>query len=165
MTIRFVLLALAISLPYGTPLSADDYRVRLQRIGYSDQPAEVEEPEEQVLQTVEIIARPGERFYSKTVMGKQTVTLSGKFRLTENGKIEMTIRYDDVIATGETVPAEEGRKSRALRVFRVNTATQITESQPQTLGVPLTSRNESAHPPVKSKERAVLLITKDQPAE
>ncbi len=138
---------------------ANDYIVRVEKIGYVDQPAMNKKPREIVFHTIEILARPGKSFRGKIKLGTETVTLAGTLQPTENGEFTTDVRYRHIVDTGETIPTADGRGKPRLNETAFESTIATSVGKPTDIGGTVTTRNNKL-----SKTRYVLLISRYNPA-
>ncbi|QDT51943.1 hypothetical protein Pan258_60400 [Symmachiella dynata] len=160
---RFILLILAIHMSCDTSALADDYLVRLDKIGYVEQSVEGAEPKEKVLQSIEVIARPDSPFRAKVVIGMKTEILAGKLRRGEKNDFTIDIQYHHIVDTGDLIPTEDGRGKPRLNITKMKTTLTISEGKPILMGGIDTGKQQDGQ--LKSKSRYVLVVTKYQPSE
>ena len=82
---RFILIAFALHCSCAAATNADDYLLRVDTIGYVDEPASEKPPKEVVLSSVEVVARPESAFRTRVTTGRQTLVLAGNLRRGDDG--------------------------------------------------------------------------------
>ncbi|WP_145224093.1 hypothetical protein [Gimesia algae] len=96
-----ILLILSFFSTCVTAAAEDLYLLRLDAVGY-DKSSE-EPPQEEVMQSIEVVARLDELFHSKVKTGPETQMLSGKF-YAEEGELKVRLHYRRLVNVGTVVP-------------------------------------------------------------
>lgn len=156
---RSVLLAIAVCFLCGAAPTEEVFLLRVDTVGYIDQPVSEKEPKETVLRSIEVIVRPEFAFHSKVKTGKQTLVLAGNLRSSDNGGFVVQLRYVDLIDTGISVPTTNGGRNDAPDKSAVKTAISIALGDSVTIGGFETTVSEPGRPDRRSKTRQVLVLT------
>lgn len=151
--------------------SAEEYLLRLESVGYIDQPETDSAPKETILRSLETLVEPNKPFRVKLQAGKETITFFGKLRPSpeENAKtdfeVEMMYEYRRELETGTTIVDPENRKiyKPAFRTRRVNTSLGIDVGQPVETSKLVSLRQKPPGQRVKSQFRCVLTLNKYDP--
>ena len=80
---RLILLVFAIHGSCAPTINAADYLLRLDTIDY--EPTFEKEPNDTILRSIEVIARPQLAFHRKVSVGTETLTLAGTLRPNDDG--------------------------------------------------------------------------------
>lgn len=94
-----------------TAAAEDLYRLRLDAVGY-DKSSE-ESPQDEVMQSIEVVARLNELFHSKVKTGPETQVLSGKF-YAEEGELNVRLHYQRLLDVGNVVPVSIDRDGTVI---------------------------------------------------
>ncbi len=144
---------------------AEDYLLRVDTIGFVDRlPSEKDLPETP-LRSVEVVVRPDSTFHTKTIIGAETVTMSGKLCPKDKGGFSLQIRYRRTVDTGISLPNEQGVKKPVLGIMSVNTNIELTVDESVPLGGFDTKVGDFDHPDKHSKTRLVVVLAKHTPTE
>src|SRR5688572_12266571 len=103
MRIPLLLPLLAIGL-FAQFASAEDYLLRLETVGYTDQLKE-DKPKESSLGTIETLVQPHGKFHIRSVNGRRTYGMSGELQPDDRGGFRVQIRVIDFVVTDETLLA------------------------------------------------------------
>lgn len=94
-----------------TAAAEDLYLLRLDAVGY-DKSSE-ESPQDEVMQSIEVVARLNELFHSKVKTGPETQVLSGKF-YAEEGELNVRLHYQRLLDVGNVVPVSIDRDGTVI---------------------------------------------------
>ena len=156
---RLILSILAVHCSCAATTLADDYLLRLDTIGYVNNPASDKPPKETILGSIETIARPRSAFHGKVKIGAQTLMLSGELHPADNGHFNVQLRYTHSIDRGMTVPTECGGLEPVLDASSLSTTLTIALGTPVLVGGSETETKQVGEATKASKARHVLLLT------
>ena len=142
--------------------SGDEYLLRVDTVGYVDQPAAANDPEETTLRSIEVLAIPNAPFRAKVQLGKETMTFSGKLEPSENGTFSAAIRYAYTIDTGTRVLNAQKQVEPVLDGTSFRTIIGIAVGEPVMAGGVKTRASQPNTPTVKSKIMHRLVLTKSE---
>jgi len=162
---RFILIALAVQCSCAAATNADDYLLRVDTIGYVDEPASEKAPKETVLRSIEVVARPESAFHSKVTTGPQTLVMAGNLRRDDDGGFVVQIRYAHSVDTGNTVPTEDGGREPVPGKTAAQTTVKVALGDSVTLGRFETEEGAPGKRRLKSKAMYVLVLTKYEPTD
>lgn len=168
---RLILLAFAVLCSLASATHADDYLLRVDTVGYVDIPASEKDPQETILRSVEVVARPESTFHSKVTTkvstGSETLKVKGKFRPADDGGFEMQIEYRYSIDTDQGVPTADGGRIPGRTTTAIATRVAIAAGEDSvSLSGPLVKiENEEGKPERRSKIRYVLHLSKYTPTD
>ncbi len=94
-----------------TAAAEDLYLLRLDAVGY-DKSSE-ESPQDEVMQSIEVVARLNELFHSKVKTGPETQVLSAKF-YAEEGELNVRLHYQRLLDVGNVVPVSIDRDGTVI---------------------------------------------------
>ena len=147
--------------------NAADYLLKFDAFGYHN--VAEEEPKEQLLHSIEVVARPGQPFHSKVTLGAETVILAGTMRPGDKGLFAFQIRYAHSVDTGETIPTPGGGSEPRLCGTSMETTVSAKLGESALLGGTSTETRTPQGDQfitTKSKFRATLVANKyELPAE
>jgi hypothetical protein len=132
--IRLLVTFLAMACVFTNVVIAADYVVRVDTIGYTDQPATEETPTEIVLRSLEVVTDSELRFHGKVTIGARTLQLRGQLKLSDTGDVFAQIRYEDLVDTGETVLTKDGKNEPIILGSQCNTMISGPLDKPITMG-------------------------------
>lgn len=112
----------------GTAI-ADDYLVRVETIGFVNEP-DVADHQENVLRSIETVARPGASFHNRVTIGGQTITLSGELHMAEGGGYRVIVRHQFSIDTGLTIPGADAARKPVVDSSSVATTVEVDVDNP-----------------------------------
>ena len=145
---------------------AEDYLLRVDAIGFVDRPASEKDLPEATLRSVEVVVRPDSTFHTKTIIGAETVIVSGKLCPKDKGGFSLQIHYEHtVVDTGIILPNEEGIMKPLLHIMSANTTIAIAIDESVVLGGIETKQRETSNPEKHSKTRLVSVLTKHTPTK
>lgn len=172
---QILLFVIAVQLSYTATTLAEDYLLRVDTIGFINEPVSEgdsfvkgileKDPKDRTLKSMEVVVSPGSTFHSKVKVGPQTLTLAGKLRPAEGGRFHVEVRYQDVIDTGTTVLMENGPEP-VLDISSFGTGVEIALDTPITAAGTKTTASTTSEPviPTRSTQiRYVLTLTKYVP--
>ncbi len=159
------LLAMVICCTWASSAIAEDYLLRIDAIGFVDRPASEKDLPEKTLQSVEVVVRPDSTFHTKTIIGAETVIVSGKLCPKDKGGFSLQIRYEHTVDTGIILPNEEGIKKPLLDIMAVQTSIDLAIDESVALGGCETKVGDMVNPEKHSKTRIVSVLTKYTPTE
>ena len=163
---RLFLLALTVYLSLAAIATAGDYLLRLDAIGYVDQPASETGPKQTVFHSIEVIARPQSTFHCKSQVGKQALVLAGKLHAVDISEFEVQIRYRESVDTGATVPTEGGSRKPLMNTFGIETQVTIAVGESVDLGGDSQSQSSlPGKPELRSKMRYLLYLVRHNPTK
>ena len=154
-----IILVAAINLSCGAVAGAEDFRLRVETVERRSESEK--EAKEVVLNAIEVVTRPGEKFQTKVIVGAQTLVLSGSLERKDDGGFNIQIRHLSELDTGEFVTLPQGGKQPIIDRSSVSTTLIVVEGTAITLSEFVTARAKSEECPTKSERRVVLMITKD----
>ncbi len=145
---------------------ADDYLLRVDEIGFVDRlPAEKDLPET-TFRSVEVVVRPDSTFHTKTVIGTETVIVSGKLCPKDKGGFSLQIHYEHtVVDTGIILPNEDGIMKPLLHIMSANTTIAIAVDESVALGGFESKDGDMVNPDKHSKSRFALVLAKHKPQQ
>lgn len=157
---RFILIAFAVHCTCAVATNADDYLLRVDTIGYVDEPASGEAPKETVLRSIEVLTRPKSAFHTKVTSGRQTLVMSGNLRRDDDGGFVVHVRYAHSVDTGNTVPTEGGGREPVLDKTAAQTTVTVALGESVNLGRFDTEGGAIGKRRLKSKVMYVLVLAK-----
>lgn len=130
--IRLVLLAFVIISTIATPARAEELLLRLEERGFTNEP----QPDavEKTLRVMEVVVHADQEFYSKVIVGKETLTLAGKLVSDPKGNFKLEVRHHRSIDTGETVLISKDRREPVLDEQSFDSTLEMTLNQPVKAG-------------------------------
>lgn len=126
MPIRFVG-AVLLFLFSGANSLADDYLLRIETAGLRHLENGSKEPEPGSGESVELVVRSNNSFYSKTKVGKSEITISGKLKTLSDEQLRIQLHYESSRDTGKFVPVVDGKKHPVREVFVFDTASILAK--------------------------------------
>ena len=160
---RSMLFAIAVCCASATAnASAEDYLLRLETTGYVDRPLAEVDPQEVVLRSIEVVARPGSPFRAKVIMGKETLTFAGKLHPAKDGAFRVEMRYEYSIDTGAKTVSPDGRIVASPSSTSAQTGLYVTVGKLTTVNE-LHTLEKTCGRQLQSVERVVLLLSKTEP--
>lgn len=125
--IRCYSAAFLLTLIASTYAVADDYLLRLETVGLRDLPNGDQEPESEILESVEIVVRNNNSFYGSTTIGVDKISVSGKVRESRDERLRVEMHYKRSSDTGESVPGVDGKRHPIREGFTFNTTAKTVE--------------------------------------
>jgi hypothetical protein len=162
---RCMVLAGVVGCSLATAAVAEDYRLRLDAVGYVDAAADDEHSEETVLHSIEVVARPDTAFHGKAAFGTETVRFSGMLRRKEDGKFVLQMKYAHAVYRGTTVLAADGSRSPVPDRTSFFTTIAITEDEPLKLSYISNQKSKFGTLERKSSIHYVLALKKHEPMD
>ena len=143
---RSIVLAMVVCCSCASFAVAEDYLLRVDAIGFVDRlPAEKDLPET-TLRSVEVVVRPDSPFHTKTIIGAETVIVSGKLCPKDKGGFSLQILYMRTVDTGIRLPNELGIKKPSLDTTALHTTNAIAIDESFALGGFETKTGDSGNP-------------------
>ena len=161
--IRSIVLGMVLCSLWTSSAIAEDYLLRVDAIGFVDRPASERDLPETTLRSVEIVVRPDSTFHTKTVIGAETVIVSGKLSPKNTGGFSLQIFYARTVDTGIILPNEQGIMKPLLHIMSVNTTIAIAIDESVVLGGIETKHDDMVNPIKHSKTRITSILTKHKP--
>ena len=121
---------------------AEDFRLRVETVERGSDSEK--DAKEVVLNTIDVVTRPGEKFQTRVILGAQTLVLSGKIEWSDDGGFNVQIRHLSEFDTGEFVTLK------------------VIEGKAITLSKFVSAKSKPDECPIKSERRVVLMISKDR---
>jgi hypothetical protein len=155
------LLAIAMNCSPAVVVHADDYRLQVETIehkftGEEDKNASKEE----VVNSIEVLTRPGEKFHTKVVIGTRTIVVSGKLKQDKDGNFVVQIRHFESVESGHFVNIVAGVGQPLLDISAVSTQVGVVVDTPFDVGGMTTAMAEAGKEAITRKRRIVLTLTK-----
>ena len=139
---------------------AEDFRLRVETVERGSDSEK--DAKEVVLNTIEVVTRPGEKFQTRVILGAQTLVLRGKIEWSDDGGFNVQIRHLCEFDTGEFVTFAEGGKQPIVDRSSVSTTLKVIEGKAITLSKFVSAKSKPDECPIKSERRVVLMISKDE---
>jgi hypothetical protein len=155
-----IILVAAIDWSCDAVARAEDFRLRVETVERKSESAT--EAKDVVLNAIEVVTRPGEKFQTKVVVGAQTLVLSGKLERKDDGGLNVQIRHLSEFDTGEFVTFAEGGKQPIIDRSSVSTTLKVIEGKAITLSEFVSAKSKPDECPIKSERRVMLVISKDE---
>ena len=116
--------AISIALLACTCINADDYLLRLETTASSDKSQNGRRATEQILESIEVIARVNHAFYGSSTIGSGRMSIAGTLEQLEGGRFRVNILYRKSADSGESVPGPNGiqipiRKSMSIDTMAI----------------------------------------------
>ena len=89
-----------------TFVSADDYLLRIETIGFRDQQQREKEPTKETLESIELVTRVNQPFYGNFKMGAAKISIHGILEPTKDGGFEIRFTYRRSKYSGTTESTE-----------------------------------------------------------
>ena len=159
---RVALVACVVYFSLASPSAADDYVIRLEASGYTDQPADVRNPKESLLYSIETLARQESAFHAKINLGTVSMTLAGTIRPSADGEFTVTIQHEHSIETGTTVPDEDGTPRPVLNTTSVGTTKTLVVGERANISGKETEVRRLNEPARKSAIRYSVTLNKQK---
>lgn len=125
---RYCLAIVSIAFLACANVRADDYLLRLETNGFRDRPMQEQQPIEQTLESMEVVARVNQPFYGNCTLGSTRFSIDGFLEQLKDGRFRVRIRYHKATDSGESVPGPNGLQIPITRTTNINT-TAIVELQ------------------------------------
>ena len=155
-----IILVAAIDWSCNTIAHAEDFRLRVETVERGSDSEK--DTKEVVLNTIEVVTRPDEKFHTRVVIGAQTLVLSGKLERNDDGGFKVQIRHLSEFDTGEFVTFAKGGKQPIIDRSSVSTTLNVVSGTSITLSQSVGTRSKPGQNPEKSEHRVVLTISKDE---
>lgn len=161
-----LLLAMVVCCSCASSAIAEEYLLRIDEIGFVDRlPSEKDLPET-TFRSVEVVVRPDSTFHTKTIIGAETVIVSGKLCPKDKGGFSLQIHYEHtVVDTGIILPNEEGIKIPGRNTFYVNREIELAVDESVTTGSLKSKVGDSGNPVKHSQKRLALVLAKHTPTK
>jgi hypothetical protein len=148
-----VFLALCLAVP---SLGEDELLLRFEIRGYLESPTALPEPREAVLSSVEVLVVPGRRFYGKTVVGRDTLAVSGRLKPLDNGQFQLEpVSFHRASDKG----SRDARGNPRPEKTDIRTTIALEPGKAVEIGGRSSTRSSVESPPTRSKERCVVILT------
>lgn len=72
---------------------ADDFLLRLETIGFRDRPQHEKEPPQEVLESMEIVARVNQPFHGSATLGAEKISFHGILEQEKDGRFRVQFKY------------------------------------------------------------------------
>lgn len=168
--LRSLLLTAAALAWCATAASAADYVVRIEEIGYPEEPVTDDAPRDLLLHRLEVVAQPGSPFYARVGSGEQIRTLRGVLRPAKEkeGLFVVEVSYARAIRTDGFTLTETGEKKPVYDGTSTATTTRLKPGNTLILGG-VATRSDAitdthGRRRLRSKMSMVLTLLKHEPA-
>lgn len=121
----------------------DEYRLLVQTIGVRKVPQATMNPRKVVLDSLEVVCRPGEKFRGRATHGPSTILLTGTFDRTADGTLKVRLCYEVANDTGIMVPAPDGGEEPIINRRRVENQLDLALDKPTAAGGLQTKTDET----------------------
>ena len=142
MTIRIVG-AILLVLFSGAHSLADEYLLTVETVGLRHLENGGKEPEPRSSESVELVVRSKNSFYSKTKVGKSEITISGTLKTLSDEKLQIKLHYESSSDTGKFVPVVDGKKQPVRKAFVFDIASELVKLGEPIVRDSLVSTNRS----------------------
>jgi hypothetical protein len=161
---RHILSAISLVSLCCTSLTADDYLLRLETRGFRDLPQNEKPPAQQILESIEIVARINQPFYSNSTIGSAKISIKGLVEKLKDGRFRAQIQYRRSSDSGESITGPNGLRIPITTSTNINTTTIIEIQKPAELGNEdgITRTRDGTE--LKTKTQSVLSLVKFDPA-
>lgn len=122
---RLILLVFAVHAACDSAAIGNDYVLRIDTMGYTDEATDETEPCETTLRSIEVIARPHFPFHGRVSIGAETLSISGKLRPADKGEFVVQLQYEHSFDTGMAVPGDDGTPEPVIGRSSLQTAISI----------------------------------------
>lgn len=163
MRIHLLLPFLAIGL-FAQLASAEDYVLRLETVGYTDQLKEAK-PKDSSLGTIETLVQPNGKFHIRSVNGRRTYGMTGELKPNDRGGFQVQIRVIDFVITDDTILAANGKREPLVNETVASTSVAVWLGESLALGGINSSTTDQKGREIISERRYVLLLKKSEPAD
>lgn len=119
--------AILLTLFSSTFAVADDYLLRLEAVGLRELPNGDQEPDSGIPESIEIVVRNNNSFYSSTTIGVDKISIRGMIRESQDERLRVEIHYKKSSDTGEFVPGVDGKKHPIRKDFKFDSTAQLIE--------------------------------------
>lgn len=148
-----------------TSLSADDYLLRLETTGFRDRPQNEKLPAQEILESIEIVARINQPFYGNSTIGLSKISINGMVEQLNDGRFRAQIRYRRSMDSGESIKGPNGLQIPITKSTNINTTAIVELQKPAELGKDdLIKRNQDGTA-LKTKTQSGLSLVKFDPAK
>ena len=162
--LRFCLAAISIILLACTCVKADDYLLRLETTGFRDRPQHENQPTQEILESIEIVARVSQPFYGNSTIGSARISINGILEQLKDGRFRVQIRYRKSTDSGESIPGPNGLKIPITKSTNINTTAIVELQKTAELGKDDGITRTQDGTELETKTRSVLSLVKFDPA-
>ena len=161
---RLSLLPIAFVLLLCFSLSADDFLLRLDTMGFRDKTQNDELRGETILESIEVVVRVNQPFYCRSTIGAAKISFSGLLEQLNDGKFRTHIRYHRSIESGESIKGPNGLPIPITKSTNINTAAIIEVQKTAELGKEDTIIHTRDGTELKTKTTSILSLTRFDPS-
>ena len=162
---RHSLTAISCFLFFCTSLTADDYLLRLETTGFRDRPQNEKLPAQEILESIEIVARINQPFYGNSTIGSAKISINGMVEQLNDGRFRAQIRYRRSTDSGESIKGPNGLQIPITKSTNINTTAIVELQKPAELGKDDGINRTQDGTELKTKTRSVLSLVKFDPAK
>lgn len=155
------LLAISLFTQFAT---AEEYVLRLEAVGYTDQ-LEEPTPKESSLGTIETLVQPNGKFHVRTINGRRTYGMTGELQPNDRGGFTLQIRCIDSVVTDEGILAANGKREPIAEGMVASTSVSVLLGESLDLGGINSSTTDAKGRKTVSVQRYVLTLKKSEPAD
>lgn len=148
-----------------TSLTADDYLLRLETTGFRDRPQSEKLPAQEILESIEIVARINQPFYGNCTIGSAKISIKGMVEQLNNGRFRAQIRYRRSTDSGESIKGPNGVQIPVTKSTNINTTVIVELQKPAELGKDDAIKYTEDGKELKTKTRSVLSLVKFDPVK
>lgn len=157
----FLVLVLASSI-----VSAEDYLLRIEAVGFRERKVDAPASPQEILDSIEVVAKPNEPFYASATIGAQKVSLKGVIERLDDGRFKVQFKYAYTKFAEKLLPVPNAQKTPLVSAESgVNsTSTIVNLGIPIPLGGMDSSKTEKDKAMYQSNTKNVLSLIKFDPA-
>lgn len=137
-------------------LLAEDYRLRIET--FEGDHGLQKGSEKARVESIEVLAKPGQRFRSIIVLGQETLILSGKLTAKEKDGFSVQVRYTRRFETGDHVQISPTERQPVIESTSISTTVNAQLKKPVTIGGAISAVENRVEDTDPSERRIVLTL-------
>lgn len=162
--LRRCLTAISMILLACTCVRADDYLLRLETTGFRDRPQNEKQTTQEILESIEIVARANQRFYGNSTIGSARISINGILEQLNDGRFRVQIRYRKTTDSGISMPGPNGLQIPITFSTRIDTTAIVELQKTAELGKDDRIKRIQDGTELKTETRSVLSLVTFDPA-
>lgn len=160
---RVILLVFSVFISCVSDAVGNDYILRIDTIGYFEEPASAIEPKETTLQSIEVVVRPDFPFHARVRLGAERIVLSGKLSLADDGDFSLKLKYLHSVYATLTVAGKNESQEVLFRSTGSEKKLTISLDIAQIIADLTAQSSSPGKETLNSKSRVVVTLAKYDP--
>lgn len=141
----------------------NEYILRIDTIGYFEEPTSAIEPEETTLKSIEVVVRPDFPFHARVRLGADAIVLSGEIHPAKNGDFVVEFKYKHPVYGTLTVAGKNESHEVMVRSTGAERKLTLSIDIAQEIGSHNVQSSSPGKQTLTSKSRIAVTLVKYDP--